>query len=83
VTSELVGYTVVDLHSATASVEVDLDDGVEARCLVRASAEDHTTVGELSFVPEPGRNEVEIRTEREATSVSLVGCTSDGQPQPR
>jgi hypothetical protein len=83
VTSELVGYEILDTHAATATVDVDLTDGAAARCLVRATSEDHVTVGELSFVPQDGRNDVEIRTEREATSVSLVGCTTDGQQQPR
>jgi hypothetical protein len=83
VTSELVGFEIVDSHAATATVEVDLSNGADARCLVRATSEDHVSVGELSWVPEDGRNAGEIRTEREATSVSLVGCTTDGQQQPR
>jgi hypothetical protein len=83
VTSRLVGWEVVDEHGAQATLDVTLDDGVEARCLLRAVSEDHTPVGELSFVPEPGRNVVEIRTERRATSVESVGCTADDQERPR
>jgi hypothetical protein len=83
VTSELVGYTVLDEHSATARLDVRMDEGTQARCLLRAVSEDHTAVGELSFVPVVGRNEVVIRTEREATSVEKVGCTTDRQNQPR
>ena len=83
VDSELVTWDVVDAHEATATVAVTLDDGVAASCLVRAVAEDHMTVGELAFHPVEGRYDVSVRTEREATSVTLVGCTAEGQPRPR
>lgn len=87
VSSALVGYQVVDEHSATARVEVRLEDAdVRASCLLRAFAEDHTVVGELSFTPEYGATqpvELAVRTERRATSVSLVGCTAPGEPRPR
>jgi len=83
VDSEFLGFEVVDDHAATAFVSVALGDDVEARCLVRALAEDHSIVGELSFVPRDGRNDVTIRTERVATTVTLDGCTTAGQPRPR
>jgi hypothetical protein len=66
---------------------VTLDDAdVEASCTLRAYAVDHTTVGELTFTPDPteGRRQVEtIRTERRATSVESIGCTAPGQDRPR
>ena len=83
VQSELVTWRVVDDHEATATVSVTLEDGTAASCIVRAVAADHTTVGEVAFAPDPGSNEVSIRTERRATSVSLRGCTAAGQPRPR
>ena len=83
VESDLAGYDVVDEHTATAVVEVSLDDGVRASCRVRALSEDHSTVGELAFTPTDGRNEVEVRTERRATAVELVGCTTPDEPRPR
>jgi hypothetical protein len=85
VASELVAFEVVDDHTATATLDVDLDldDGAEATCRVRASAEDHMPVGDLAFTPTAGRQEVEIRTERRATAVDLLGCTAPGQPRPR
>lgn len=83
VDSELLGFGVVDARTSSASISVALGDGVEARCVVRALSEDHGIVGELSFVPRDGRNDVTIRTERQATSVTLVGCTSADQPRPR
>jgi hypothetical protein len=85
VDSQLVGYSVVDEHAADATVDVRLaDDDVDATCTLRAYAEDHTVVGELSFVPETsGRSEHTVRTERLATSVELLGCTAPGQNRPR
>jgi len=87
VTSELETFSIVDDHSATAVLLVSLDDAdVRASCTLRAYAEDHTTVGELTFTPDPskGRRQVEtVRTERRATSVESIGCTAPGQDQPR
>jgi hypothetical protein len=84
VRSEIVGYKVVDEHRATATVEVRLaDDDVVASCTLRAYAEDHTVVGERVFTPEDGRSDQEVRTERRATSVELLGCTAPGQSRPR
>ena len=87
VTSELETWSVVDSSTVTAVLVVTLhDDDVEATCRLRAFADDHSTVGELAFTPDPAlgrRQEVEIRTEREATSVESLGCTADGQNRPR
>ncbi|PVG81685.1 DUF4307 domain-containing protein [Nocardioides gansuensis] len=83
VSSELVGYDVVSDHEATAVLEVDVADGVEATCRVRALAADHTVVGDLAFTPTDGRNEVVVRTERRATAVEKVGCTTPDQARPR
>jgi hypothetical protein len=87
VDSAQVGYTIDGEHRATAKVTVRLaDPSVKATCLLRAYAEDHSVVGELSFTPEYGAHQplVEtVRTEREATTVQLVGCTAPGEPRPR
>lgn len=83
VESDLTSWTVVDSHRVDAVLEVRVDDGVRAHCIVRATAVDHTTVGEVTFTPHDGRNEVTIRTERAATSVERLGCTAPGQPRPR
>ncbi len=87
VESELVTFDIVDDHTATALISVNRrDDDVAATCLVRAFAEDHSVVGEESWTPEgEGEQEtdVTIRTEREATSVELVGCTTPDQSRPR
>ena len=84
VRSDLVTWRIVDEHTATATIEVRLaDDDVRATCTVRAYAEDHSVVGERAFTPEEGSNEQRFRTDREATSVELLGCTAPGQNRPR
>ncbi len=89
VRSEMVTYTIDGEHAATARVDVRIaDDDTVATCLLRAHAEDHTVVGELSFevtTDDLGSGttlEREVRTERLATSVELVGCTTPGQQRP-
>ncbi|HEX6151040.1 DUF4307 domain-containing protein [Nocardioides sp.] len=83
VESGLSSYEIVSDNEAAVVVEVSLTDDVVASCRVRALGDDHSTVGELAFEPVDGRNEVTVRTERRATSVTLVGCTAPGQPRPR
>ena len=89
VTSDLISFDVVDQHSATATFTVvRRSPEVEASCLLRAQATDHSVVGELNLSVGPGGSEVTtltetLRTEREATSVSVVGCLAEGQPQRR
>lgn len=83
VTSEIVGYDVVDVHTSTGTVDVAIADGVDpasVTCTLRAFAWDKATVGELAFSPSgSGRQTLEVRTEREATTVDLVGCTTPEQ----
>ncbi|RYJ00240.1 MAG: DUF4307 domain-containing protein [Actinomycetales bacterium] len=85
VEAELVSFDVVDEHAATARVQVRLgDEDVEASCKLRAYAEDKVVVGEKVFTPVgSGTSVQEVRTEREATSVELMGCTAPGQNRPR
>ena len=84
VTSNLLTWDVVDAHSATARVEVNLTDAaVDPTCTLQAFAADHTLVGEQRFTPVDGTNERTLRTEREATSVQLLGCTTPDQHAPR
>lgn len=87
VSSQLETYSVRDTHTATGVLVVQLRDAdVQATCLLRAYASDHSVVGELSFRPDPaeGRRQVrDIRTERRATSVESDGCTAPDQTRPR
>jgi hypothetical protein len=88
VSSEMVGYSVSGQHAATARFTVVRRDAdVEASCLLRAFASDHSIVGELS-VPVAGGGTVStlsstVRTERRATNVDLVGCTTAEQRRSR
>jgi hypothetical protein len=83
VSSELVGFVVVDDHAVTARIDVVLRGSPDATCQVRAIAADHTVVGEASFTPQAGRNEVAVRTERRASAVEYVGRTTPDQHRPR
>ena len=86
VVSVLVGWEAVDTRGVLVTVHVDIEgdpDEVQPICSVRATALDHTVVGELSFNPEQGQNKVFVRTERPATSVENIGCTTRDQHRPR
>jgi hypothetical protein len=82
--SQLVGWQVVDAHSATAQVDVSIAGGTtHPTCTLQAFASDHSIVGQLRFTPAQGTNRVTVRTSRTATSLSLPGCIADGQDRPR
>ena len=83
VESALVSFEVQSDHETAATLDVDMADGVNATCRVRAYAEDHTAVGELAFSPVHGANDVVVRTVRRATSVAELGCTTTTQNRPR
>lgn len=75
VDGELVSFDITSPHEVSSRINVVLGDGVDATCRLRAMAEDKHTVGDLAFSPTKGYNDVVVRTEREATSVELLGCT--------
>jgi hypothetical protein len=87
VDSELIAFEIVDDHTATAVLRVELrDDEVTADCTVRAIAHDKSVVGEVRFTAEPADgpdHEIEIATVRRATAVDAPGCTTEDQPRPR
>jgi hypothetical protein len=89
VTSELVSYQPPTEHSVSARVSVvRRASTVQASCVLQALAADHTVVGEHTFTvgpvaPRAATLERSVRTERKATTVDLVGCTAQGQNQPR
>ena len=90
VTSDLVGFGEPSAHFVDAEVRVVRRNAdVTATCLLRAQSADHAIVGELSFTvdasqPATSTTTQTIRTEREATAVSLLGCSSPPeQPQRR
>jgi hypothetical protein len=88
VRSQLVAFQVRSEHEVTAHVTVVREaEDTAASCRLRAVAEDHAVVGELTVeVDQGGATQTispSIRTERRATSVELVGCTAPGQSRPR
>jgi hypothetical protein len=88
VQSTMRSFRVVDTHGVEATVSVKTrSPDVEASCRLRAIAFDHSVVGErnvkVSGTSGTVRLVVPFRTEREATSVELVGCTSADQARPR
>ena len=79
-TADLTSYQVVGTHEIRVKLAPhfrDADTG--GTCLVRATAEDHTVVGELNLTAAELRAEqgawIPIRTERRATTATLVRCT--------
>lgn len=89
VQSSMVSFRAEGQHAAVARFDVVRRSAdIEASCLLRALAADHTIVGELDVAVGPGDPttqtlEKTIRTERAATSVDLVGCSTDDQLQRR
>jgi hypothetical protein len=88
VQSSLRTFEVTGPHSVKATLEIrTADSDVRANCLVRATGSDHSVVGELNFVVTGAKDtvhrDVTLRTEREATTVEMVGCTTKDQSRPR
>jgi hypothetical protein len=89
VTSDIVSWKVLDDHTATATFRVSRRTAdVEASCLLRARARDHSIVGELNVAVGPGGDRTRkltesVRTERLATVVEVIGCVAEGQNRRR
>jgi hypothetical protein len=87
--SSLVSFHAEGQHAAVATFTVvRRSTDIEASCLLRALAADHTIVGELEVPVGPGAPKVQtlertVRTERQATSVDMLGCSTPGQPRRR
>ncbi len=87
--SDLVSFDPRGQHAVDARFTVVRRSAdVQADCLLRAYASDHSIVGELNVpvgrsVPTTTTLDATVRTERLATSVEMVGCSADGQPQRR
>jgi hypothetical protein len=88
VQSQVSTYDVVSDHEAQAVLQVARENRTtEAVCRLQALAADHAVVGELSQPvtdgPEDQVLQLSIRTERRATTVTSLGCTTPDQPRPR
>jgi hypothetical protein len=85
---DIVTYDVRSDHLTVATMEVvRKTTSTEASCTVSALSSDGGVVGEVTVPVTDGpvrqTVEVEIRTERRATTVTTAGCTSPGQPRAR
>jgi hypothetical protein len=81
--AEVTRYEITGVHDARVQVAARIrDDEVRGSCLVRATASDHTIVGELNLSVSDLREQqgrwIPLRTERKATAVELVRCTEHG-----
>jgi hypothetical protein len=88
VTSQLQGFEIVSATSAKATLKVDRGKSVEANCRLQAKAADFSIVGEVTVTvqadaPRHQVLPVTLTTQRSATSVVLVGCTTADQHRPR
>lgn len=87
VRSQLQGFEIVSPTSAKATMKVDRTKSVEATCRLQAKAADFSIVGELTVTVAAGsaRHQtlpVTLTTQRSATTVVLVGCTTADQHRP-
>jgi hypothetical protein len=78
--AQLTSYDVVSTHEVRVKISAQFRDADSTgSCLVRATAEDHTVVGELNLSAEELRAAkgrwISVRTERRATTATLVRCT--------
>lgn len=79
VSAELHSYDVVSPHEVAVVIDVRRQSPDEVQCLVRALAEDHSTVGEQVVHVPAGqvgdvRFEATVRTDREATTALVSDC---------
>ncbi|WP_020385524.1 DUF4307 domain-containing protein [Kribbella catacumbae] len=87
VASRLLGYKIASSTSATATIQVDRTKSVEAQCRLQAKASDFSIVGEITVTvpadsPRQQSIEATLTTQRAATAVVLVGCTTADAHRP-
>jgi hypothetical protein len=88
VTSRLVGFEITSATTAKATIQVDRTKSIEASCRVQAKSADFAIVGELTLTipadsPRHQALPATITTQRAATSVVLIGCTTSKNHRPR
>lgn len=88
VTSRLLSFEVASPTVVKARIQVDRTSDIEASCRLQAKSADFAIVGETTLTvqsdaPRKQVLEATITTQRPATAVFLVGCTTAGSPRPR
>lgn len=87
VSSRLIGFKIESSTSASATIQVDRSKSVEAQCRLQAKAADFSIVGEVTVTvaPDSPRQQTidaDVTTQRAATAVVLVGCTTADAHRP-
>jgi hypothetical protein len=87
VSSRLIGFKIESATTATATIQVDRGKSVQAQCRLQAKAADFSIVGELTVTvaPDSPRQQTvdaTVTTQRGATAVVLVGCTTADAHRP-
>ncbi|MDX6323971.1 MAG: hypothetical protein QOK15_325 [Nocardioidaceae bacterium] len=87
VRSQLTAFDVHDEHEAVATITVVREsEFTKATCQLQAISADHAIVGEIERPvldgPATQTLQVQIRTERRAATVNLLGCTAPDQSRP-
>ncbi|MEU4394801.1 DUF4307 domain-containing protein [Kribbella sp. NPDC023855] len=87
VSSRLLGFRITSPTSATATIQVDRSKSVEAQCRLQAKAADFSIVGEITVTvaadsPRQQAIDATLTTQRAATAVVLVGCTTADAHRP-
>ncbi len=87
VASRLLGFKITSSTSATATIQVDRTKSVEAQCRLQAKAADFSIVGEITVTvpadsPRQQSIDATLTTQRAATAVVLVGCTTADAQRP-
>ncbi|WP_328328223.1 DUF4307 domain-containing protein [Kribbella sp. NBC_00382] len=87
VSSRLIGFKIESATSASATIQVDRSKSVEAQCRLQAKAADFSIVGEVTVTVSPDSPrqqtvDAKVTTQRAATAVVLVGCTTADAHRP-
>ena len=80
--SEVSSFKPVSAHRIDVRLDTRFrNDSIRGACLVRATARDHSIVGELNLtasqIRAAGGQWIPIRTERRATTAEVVRCSED------
>ncbi len=80
IAGQVVSFDVQGTHQVKTTVQVQVrSSDVTGSCLLRATAVDHSIVGELTLPVDgstPDEQVVQVRTERRATTIEVLRCTS-------
>ncbi|WP_203589998.1 DUF4307 domain-containing protein [Streptomyces sp. SID13031] len=87
VSSRLIGFKIASATSATGTFQVDRSKSVEAQCRLQAKSADFSIVGEITVTvpadsPRQQSLDATLTTQRAATAVVLIGCTTADAHRP-